>query len=94
MEYLLLLAQPASTMPYTLIAVIASTYKTPTLRSGANVRLIGVPKKLAVPPIGMTANTTNAGIAASSGAMTNVALSASAGITSSLKISFTPSASG
>ena len=36
-EYLLLLAQPASTMPYTLTDVIARTYRTPTFRFGARV---------------------------------------------------------
>ena len=93
-EYLLLLAQPPSTMPYTLIDVIAKTYNRPTLRFGAMVSGISNPNRWIVPPSGMTANTTIAGIAASIGARMNVHLSARSGTTSSLKINFTPSANG
>src|SRR3972149_1337118 len=79
--YLLLLLQPASATPYTLIDVIARTNSTPTLRCGTSVNEISSPKKLAcVGPKGTTANSTSAGSTVITGARMNTTRSAPAGI--------------
>src|SRR6478735_12490150 len=75
-------------MPIEAIAITNST------ATGMSVSWSGVssPKKFTVGPNGMTANVTNAGTVAMTGARTKTSLSAAFGVMSSLSASFTPSA--
>jgi hypothetical protein len=83
-------------MPYTLIDAIAKITSTATFTS-ATCRGIGSsrnPKKVVSAPNGTTAKAANAAVAEITGARAKSHLSAAAGRSSSLNISFTTSASG
>src|SRR5512133_3158444 len=93
MAYLLLLAQPANTIPYTAIDAIAVTYRMPTSMF-AMYRLMVRPKSWKLGPHGTVAVMMTAGTTVTIGAMKNNIFSAAAGVNSSLKISLTASAIG
>ena len=67
---MLLDAQPASTMPYTPIDVIAKITSRPTFTSAAArwIGLVEQPEERRVAPNGTTANAANAAVAESIGA--------------------------
>ena len=60
MAYLLLLDQPASTMPYTAMDAMDIKYKTPTFKL-ATCKVISRPNKLNDVPSGITAASTSEG---------------------------------
>ena len=95
-EYLLFEAQPPRMIPYAPIDVNARMYKIPTLMSLITNGLNWTPNTSTVRsgPNGMTAKPINAGTRARRGAMLNRNLFAPAGTMSSLKKSFSPSATG
>src|SRR3989304_10037258 len=73
MAYLLLLDQPASTMPYTAIEAMDMIYKTPTLIFETCSR-ISRPNKLNDVPSGITAARISEGTTVNTGASTNTTL--------------------
>ena len=93
---MLLLAQPASTMPYTPIEATAKTTSTATLMSATSsgIGSSSRPKNVDAAPNGIGANATYAAATEITGAARNSAASAALGRRSSLKISLTMSAIG
>src|SRR5512133_2578752 len=93
MACLLFEAQPASTIPYTAMEAMAPRYSTPTLIL-ATASITWRPNRLTTGPKGMTAAMIIEGTIVTTGAQKKRILSAFAGTSSSLKISFTASAIG
>src|SRR3954469_19351533 len=85
-------AQPDSTMPYTPSEEQAKITRTPTGRS-VSCSMVRWPKIETSGPNGITEKARKAGTVETTGAIQYTGLSASVGMISSLKASFTPSAS-
>ena len=98
--YLLLLAQPPRITPYTAMLLEGEDVDHAHVDAGRHDqmdRLVAFRRRPATAnqlPNGTTANTASAAARITTGAMTNSRLSTCAGVYSSLKMNFRPSASG
>src|SRR5688500_9708943 len=92
-EYLFFDDQPAGTMPYTPMDVIARMNRKP-IGSGASAISMGPQGEFQVAPNGITAHAIRAGMKAIAGASTKIGVYAASGYVSSFMMFLSPSAAG